>query len=62
MILNKWPPEFDGIKIERNALFCRIKETDIWLEFELEWLSWPTKLLPKELHELILAWVELHHS
>lgn len=58
MRLIKWPPEFDGIKINRTAIFGRVKDTDIWIELDVNQLEWLEDFLTKEMYEMILAWAD----
>lgn len=58
----KWPPQFDGIKIERQSIFGRVKDTDIWIELDLSHLEWLSDLLSPEMCETISAWAELLNS
>ncbi len=58
----KWPPEFDGIKIEKQSILGRVKDTDIWVEFDLCVTDWLDGIQPIELLETLLAWVEFSKS
>lgn len=31
----KWPPELDAVKMERESILGRIKNTDIWIDLSM---------------------------
>lgn len=52
----EWPPEFDGIKIETNKLLARVKDTDIWLELDLQDPFWVKYVKGSDELTPLLAW------
>ncbi len=54
-----WPPEFDGVKINRNSILVRVKDTDIWIELDINNLDSVSTGLPSNIQELIQAWRQL---
>jgi hypothetical protein len=53
----QWPPEFDAIKIVEKSLYCRVRETEIWLEVNSSHLAWLEELAPSPIRDIILAWL-----
>ncbi len=55
MKLIKWPPEIDAIKMIRETIFGRIKNTDIWIDLDaIQINEFPN--LPENLAEVFHAW------
>jgi hypothetical protein len=59
MIPIQWPPEIDGIKLDKQVILGRVKNTDIWIELNAH-LEWLKKTVSKEMQEAIQAWQEAH--
>jgi hypothetical protein len=56
MLPIKWPPEFDGIKIDGCSILGRVENTEIWIEFDLTDTAWLSYLLSPQMYGIIAAW------
>ncbi len=57
-MIKDWPPEFDGIKIEQNKVLARVKDTDIWLELDINDSKWLAYLESDPQLAPLLAWLQ----
>lgn len=54
-----WPPDLDGIKIDKQSIFGRVRGTDIWVELDRLKKNGEGANFSQEINALILAWAQM---
>jgi hypothetical protein len=52
----RWPPEIDAIKVDRESILGRVKNTDIWIDLNTMDSETLTTLLSTDMKNVYVAW------